>query len=308
MKIGKVNLKNNIFLAPMAGVTFNAFRLLCKDYGAGLCCAPIINENALLNNPKKVIDLLPQERPVAAQLIGKDSIKLSKAAKILEPYTDIIDLNCGCSRIKELNCGYGAALLRKPEKISKLVSKLVSAVSIPITVKLRLGFNQINILEVTKLISDAGASAVTVHARTAKQDYSAKADWFWIKKVKDSLIIPIIGNGDLFNAIDVKKMFDQTGCDAVMIGRGANGNPFIFSDSINYLETGAVPEKHLAEEKVKAFMKFLQYYHAYRDYSLPEIKDHAFWFTKGLVNSKSLRDLILRSKTEDEIKALFQKL
>jgi len=307
MKIGDVKLKNNLFLAPLHGLTINAFRLLCKDFGAGLVFAPIMNENALLNNPDKVIDVIDEERPVAGQLIGKDSLKLSKAAKIIEPRFDIIDLNLGCPRPKEVKCGIGAVILQKPEKVKKLVSTIVKSVSKPVTVKIRLGYNEINVLEIAKVIEQAGASAITVHARTARQDYSTPADWSWIKLVKEHVTIPVIGNGDLFTPVDVKRMLDSTNCDAVMIARGANGNPFIFRESLYYLKNGVLPRMPTKDERVKAFLKFMEYYDKYvKNPSVHELRTHAFWFMKGVPKSKKFRASLLRSRTREGLLSLLK--
>lgn len=302
MKIGHVSLRNNLFLAPLAGVTCNAFRLLCKDYGAGLCYAPIMNENAVINNPRNVVDVLEEERPVAGQLIGSDALKLSKAASLIESYVDIIDLNLGCSRRKEIECGIGSVLLRKPDKVKKLVSKLVSSVSKPVTVKVRLGFKEVNVLDIARIIEESGAKALAVHARLGVQEYNVPADWSWIKKVKEEVDIPVIGNGDIFTPIDVKRMLDSTGCDAVMIARGANGNPFIFRDSLKYLETGVMPAMTSEKEKIDAFMKFYKYYTEYvKNPSLHELRTHAFWFTKGLKGSSKLKVELMKCKTENEL-------
>ncbi len=302
MKIGNLKLKNNLLLAPLHGVTINAFRLLCKDFGAGLVYAPILNENALLNNVNEVLDVIEEERPVAGQLIGKDSLKLSKAAKLIESRVDLIDLNLGCPRPKEVKCGIGAILMRKPDKVKKLVSSIVKLVDKPVTVKTRLGFKNINVLEIAKIVEEAGAKAITIHARTAVQDYSTPADWSWIKKVKEKINIPVIGNGDLFSPIDVKRMLDETNCDGVMIARGANGNPFIFSETIKYLRTGLMPQQPTINDRVNAFIKFLEYYHKYvKKQSIHELKTQAYWFLKGLKGNKKLRFKLQKTKTEQEI-------
>jgi len=307
MKIANVALMNNLFLAPLHGFTVNAFRLLCKEFGAGLVYAPIMHENALLNNPLEVIDVIEEERPVAGQLIGKDALKLSKAAKVVEPFVDVIDLNLGCPRPKEVKCGIGAVLLRRPDKVKKLVSSLVESVSKPVTVKVRLGYKEINVLEIASICEQAGAKAITVHARTAVQAYGVPADWSWIKKVKEQVGIPVIGNGDVFNPVDVKRMLESTGCDAVMIGRGANGNPFIFQDSIKYLATGVMPSMPSREERVEVYLKFLKYYNEYvKRPVLHELRMHAYWFMKGVPHAKELRNQLLKAKTEEELVSLLK--
>jgi nifR3 family TIM-barrel protein len=307
MKIGSVKLRNNLFLAPLAGFTCNAFRLLCKEFGAGLVFAPIMNEKALINNPREVIDVIDEERPVAGQIIGKDSLKISKAASIVEPFVDIIDFNLGCPRRKEVRCGIGAVLLRKPEKVKKLVSFIIKSVSKPVTVKVRLGFKEVNVLKITRIVEECGVSAITVHARTVTEDYGVPADWSWIKKVKEHVSIPVIGNGDIFSPVDVKKMIDETGCDAVMIARGANGNPFIFRNSLKYLSSGVMPTMPSRQERVNAFLKFVKYYHKYAlKQSFHELKLHAFLFLKGLPNVKALRNKVLKARDEGALISLLK--
>lgn len=305
MIIGSLKLKSNLLLAPLAGITCNAFRLLCKDYGAGMTYMPILNENAVINNPKNVVDVIENERPVGAQLIGNDALKLSKAARMLEPYVDLIDLNLGCSCRKEIEEGTGSILLRKPDKVRKLVSSLVSSVSIPVTAKIRLGFKENNVMEISRLIEDAGAKALTIHARLGVQDYSVKADWSWIKKVKENSRIPIIGNGDALNPFEVKRMFDETDCDGVMLARGANGYPFIFKSSLEYLRTGVLPQAPSSREVIDAFIKFVNYYQEYnKKPSLQDVKMRAFWFVKGLKNNHKVRDQIMRAISIDDITEL----
>lgn len=301
MKIGNVKLRNNVLLAPMHGITINAFRLLCKEYGAGLVYAPIMNENAVLNNPENVVDSIEEERPVGGQLIGKDALKMAKAAKLIEQFFDIIDINFGCPRQREVREGIGAVLLRKPDKVRKIVSSVVRAVEKPVTVKIRLGYKEINVLEVARIIEEAGAAALIVHARTGVQDYSTPADWSWIKKVKEEMRIPVIGNGDLFTPQDVRKMLDATGCDGVMIARGANGNPFIFRDTLNYLN-GTLSHFPTKEERVDAFFTFLDYYDKYaKQKSVHELRTHAYWFLKGVPHAKKIRSRILSAKSREEI-------
>ncbi len=308
MRIGNLVLRNNLLLAPLAGITNVAFRLLCKDYGAALTYAPIMNENALLNNHKKVVDVIELERPVGGQLIGKDAGKLSRAVKLIDDFFDVIDLNLGCPRRKEVQCGIGAVILRKPDKVGKLVKTLINNTSKPVTIKVRLGFKEVNILNIARIIEEQGASAIIVHARTAIQDYNVKADWSWIKRVKDEVSIPVIGNGDLFTPEDVKRMLDETGCDGVMIARGANGNPFIFKNTLDYLRKGSYSNPTI-NDKVNAFNKLINYFHEYvNNYSISELKMHAYWFTKGLSDARRLRNKIFKARSEEELINIFNSL
>ncbi len=308
LRIGNLVLKNNLLLAPLAGITNAAFRLLCKDYGAALTYAPIMNENALLNNYKKVVNVIESEHPIGGQLIGKDAGKLSRAVRLIDDLFDVIDLNLGCPRRKEVQCGIGAVILRKPGKVSKLVRTLVSNTDKPVTIKIRLGFKEINVLDIARIIEEQGASAIIVHARTAMQDYDVKADWEWIKRVKNEVNIPVIGNGDLFTPEDVKRMLDETGCDGVMIARGANGNPFIFQNTLDYLRKGSYSVPTI-NDRINAFNKLIEYFHKYvNNYSISELKMHAYWFTKGLSEARKLRNKIFMAKNEDELKNIFNSL
>ncbi|MFA5405826.1 MAG: tRNA-dihydrouridine synthase family protein [Candidatus Nanoarchaeia archaeon] len=281
MKIGRVKLNSNLLLAPMLGFTNSAFRHLCHDYGAGLVTTPLINENAVLNNPL-IIDAVPGE---AVQLIGSDPIKLSRAAVIAQPHCDLIDLNFGCPATREAVCGVGAILLKKPALIKKLVSSVVKSVDCPVTAKIRLGFDKINVIKVAKAIEFAGASAITVHARLASQDYSVPADWPWIKRVKESISIPVIGNGDVKNQADANQMISETNCDAVMIGRAAIGNPFIFK--------GVEPS---VKDRRIAFKKLVSY-----DCPMQDLKLQALNFVKGLPGAARIKQSIMKASNEKEL-------
>ena len=257
--IGNIEIKNQIVLAPMAGYSNTSFRKIIKKMGAGLIYAEMVSDKALVYQNQKTLELLKmseEERPIAQQIFGSDVNTFVEAAKIVEEkmHPDIIDINMGCPVPKvAVSAQAGSALLKNPEKIKEIVSSVVKSVNIPITVKIRLGWdeNSINCLEVAKKIEEAGASAITIHARTRKDGYSGHARWEYIKKVKEIVSIPVIGNGDVKTPLDAKKMLEETSCDAVMIGRGVLGNPWLIKECIEYLKTGVLPKEVSYEEKIK---------------------------------------------------------
>jgi len=308
MRTKFLKLKNPFILAPMAGVNDLAFRLLCKKYRASLVSTEMVSANAILSGNKTALLALEsckQEKPVSLQIFGRDASMISDAAKMIEQNYDFdsIDINLGCPATKIMHNDSGAALLRDPKKISDIIFKTIGAVDIPITAKLRIGIdmNHINILENVKLIEKAGAAAIAIHARTATQGYAGKADWSWIKKAKDILDIPVIGNGDVTTPESALAMIKETRCDYVMIGRAVMGNPNLFKQCNDYLKKGSY-EKNLDFRKL-----FLEYLELANDHGIDfrYVKVHANYFTKGIIGGARLRDNIARTKDFEGLKNLF---
>lgn len=306
MKIGKVKLKNNLILAPMLGVNCNSFRLQCKEHGAGLVTTAMIHPDSLLNQESK-LDIIKQERPVAAQIVGRNPEDMARAASMLEKEADIIDINLGCPDKDVLGKQAGAFLIKHLDKMEKMVSKVIDSVNCAVTAKIRIGWDNksINAVEIAKLLEDLGVNAITVHGRTRKQGYTGNADWKMIKQVKDSVNVPVIGNGDVFEPKDYGDILQKTNVDFVMIGRGAIGNPLIFENCLIYSKGKGIVEKNL-EEAYKLFLEFLDYYGKYSTReSFTEIRQHAMWFLKGVKNSSVLKSKMSQMQGVDEIKNAF---
>ncbi len=313
-KIGNIEMKNNVVLAPMAGICNHAYRTIIKEMGAGLIYAEMVSDKAISYGSKKTIDMLymtDSERPIAQQIFGSDKKSFVTAAKYIEEnmHPDIIDINMGCPVPKvALKSQAGSALLKNPEKVYEIVSTVVKAVNVPVTVKIRSGwdFNSINAVEIAKIVEKAGASAITVHPRTRSQGYSGKANWEIIKEVKENVNIPVIGNGDIKSCFDAKEMLDLTGCDAIMIGRGVLGNPWLIKECIDYLEHGILPKEVSNEEKLKMILHHLDLLSSSKNskVALLEMRSHAAWYLKGIPNTSKLKEDIFKTKTIEEFKEL----
>lgn len=312
MRIGNVTLDNNIILAPMAGVTDLPFRLLCKEQGAGLLCMEMVSAKAIYYNNKNTESLMEideRERPVSLQLFGSDADIMSEMAKKIEekPF-DILDINMGCPVPKVAGNGEGSALMKKPELVREIVSKVVKATCKPVTVKIRKGFDEscVNAVEIAKIIEDCGAAAVAVHGRTREQYYSGRADWDIIRQVKEAVSIPVIGNGDVTGPESAKRMLEETGVDGIMIGRAARGNPWIFGQIKEYLETGILPQKpELSEVREMMLRHAKMQLECKGEYTgIREMRKHVAWYTAGYPNSAKLRAKINEVETYQELEAL----
>lgn len=314
MKIGNVELDNPVFLAPMAGVTDLPFRLLCKEMGCGLVYSEMVSAKGILYDNKNTTELLQvaaEERPAAIQLFGSDPEILGAMGKKIESYPiDIIDVNMGCPAPKIVKNGEGSALTRTPELVGKIVKALVESQSKPVTIKFRKGFDDahVNAVEIAQIAEENGAAAVAVHGRTREQYYSGKADWEIIRHVKQAVHIPVIGNGDVFTPQDAKELMEFTGCDAIMIGRGAQGNPWIFKRTIHYLQTGELLPEPTAEERVEKALRHAQMLMEYKgEYiGIREMRKHMAWYMKGLPGAAELRGKLNVTENMADMEALLR--
>ncbi len=316
LAIGSVTLKNNLILAPMAGVTDLPFRLLCGGQGAGLTGMEMVSAKAILygnRNTEGLLQIHPEEGPVSLQLFGSDPKIVSEmAARIEERPFSVLDLNMGCPVPKIVNNGEGSALMREPKLAGEIIAATVKAVKKPVTVKIRKGFDEahVNAVEIAKIAEDAGAAAVAVHGRTREQFYSGQADWEIIAKVKEAVSIPVIGNGDVADGESARKMLSETGCDGVMIGRAARGNPWIFAQIAAYLADGNIlPPPSLAEKK-----EMIRHHAALQlavkgEYTgVREMRKHLSWYTAGMPNSARIRGQVNLAESFEEIERLVESL
>lgn len=316
MKIGNIEIKNRIIMAPMAGITNVAFRKIIKEFGAGLVVSEMVSDKALCYGNQKTIEMLTideDEHPVSIQIFGGDVDSMVKAAKFVDEHSncDIIDINMGCPVQKVLKAHAGSYLLQYPDLVYDIVKNVVEAVSKPVTVKIRIGydFDSINCVEIAKLIEKAGASAIAVHGRTRSQMYEGHANWDYIRQVKESVSIPVIGNGDVKTAQDAKRMLEETGCDAVMVGRAALGNPWVIQQMVAYVENGVLLEEPTMDEKLNQCLS-----HAKRLMSvvgeknaMRQMRGHAPWYIKGLKSASAIKNHLSKVNTYNELEEIIEK-
>lgn len=318
LRIGNVTLKNNLILGPMAGVTDLPFRLLCAEQGAGLLCMEMVSAKAILYNNKNTRAMLAideREHPVSLQLFGSDPQIMGDMARRLEsegvPF-DILDINMGCPVPKIVNNGEGSALMREPELAGEIIAATAKAIEKPVTVKIRKGFDEdhVNAVELAKIAEDAGAAAVAVHGRTREQFYSGEADWEIIARVKDAVSIPVIGNGDVTDGESAGKLLLQTGCDGVMIGRAARGNPWLFRQIAAYLEKGEILPAPSMEEKKEMILRHAELQLEIKgEYTgVREMRKHLSWYTAGLPGSARLRGCVNQAESFADIRRLVESM
>ena len=310
-KIGNVKLDNQIVLAPMAGICDSAFRRIAKSMGCGLIETEMVSDKAIMYDNRRTKEMLYMtdcERPISQQIFGSgvESFKIASAFIEENMHPDIIDINMGCPVTKvAVRSQAGSALLKEPDKVGDIVSAVVETVDIPVTVKIRSGWDNrcINAVEIAEIIEDSGASAITVHPRTREDRYGVKANWSIIRDVKDTVSIPVIGNGDIFSCYDAKRMIDETGCDAIMIGRGVLGNPWLIKQCIDYLDNGIEPEKVTLEERIEMIKKHAELLSEIRPekVAMHKMRTHAAYYLKGQYRSVEIKPKLFKMNTKEEL-------
>lgn len=312
MNIAGVQLENNVSLGPMAGVTDLTFRLLCKEQGCGLVYTEMVSAKGICygdKNTEALLGIRKEEKPVALQIFGSDPDYMARAAEMLNPRGHtFLDINMGCPTPKIVKNGDGSALMRDPELAGKIVKAVCNATDKPVTVKIRKGWDEdhVNGVEMAKILEENGAKAIAVHGRTREQFYSGKADWSIIKKVKEAVSIPVIGNGDIFTVEDAVRMKEETGCDGIMVARGAQGNPWIFKRIAHYMKTGVLLGEPTAEEKVEMALEHLRrMVEAKGEYiAIREMRKHIAWYLKGIRNAAQIRGQINRMTSQKDVEIL----
>ena len=310
-KIGNVKIDNQVVLAPMAGICDSAFRRIAKSMGCGLLSSEMVSDKALMYNNWKTQSMLymtDAERPISQQIFGSGAESFKIAAAYIEENMkpDIIDINMGCPVTKvAVKAQAGSALLKDPDKIRDIVSAVVDTVDLPVTAKIRSGWNNkcINAVEIAKIVEDCGASAITVHPRTREERYGIKANWSIIKEVKENVSIPVIGNGDIFTCYDAKRMIDETGCDAIMIGRGVLGNPWLIKQCIDYLDDGIEPERVTLEERIEMIKRHAELLSDIRPekVAMHKMRTHAAYYLKGRYRSAEIKPRLFKMNTKEEL-------
>ena len=314
IKIGNVEISNNIFLAPMAGVTDLPFRRLCKEFGAGMIYTEMASSKAVHYGSEKtkgIYEVFEDERPIGIQIFGSDPDVMAETASELSEYADIIDINMGCPANKIVKNGEGSALMKNLKLAEEIITKVVRASRVPVTVKMRKGWDDthVNAVELAQIAESSGAKLITVHGRTREDMYSGEADLDIIKKVKDSVRIPVIGNGDITSGEKAKKMFEVTGCDGIMIGRGAQGNPWIFKSILEYLENGKLLPEPGINDKINMALKHLKLSKEYKgEYvAVREMRKHIAWYLKGVPGNSQLKETINREDNIEEVEKILIK-
>lgn len=316
--IGNIKIKNQVGLAPMAGISNPSYMKICEEMGVGWAVTELISAEAIVRNNKKTLEMLngidTLNIPVGIQIFGSEPSTMAEASKILCKHFHhiaLIDINMGCPVPKvALRAQAGSALLKNPEKVYEIVSSVKKAVPIPVTVKIRSGWdsNSINAVEIASIVEKAGADAITVHPRTRSQGYSGKADWNIIKQVKEKVSIPVIGNGDILSCYDAKRMIDETGCDAIMIGRGVLGNPWLIKECVDYLESGKEPSDISSLDRLNMILHHLSLIRKNKDEHIAvlEMRSHAAWYLKGVKNSSLLKQKLFKATKIDEFEELIR--
>lgn len=315
LKIKNLNLTGNVLLAPMAGVTDLPFRLLCKEQGCSMVYSEMISAKGLYyrsDKTEKMLEIHPDEHPMGIQIFGSEpNIMKDMARKISQTNVALIDINMGCPAPKIVKNGEGSALMRDPDKVRRIVAEVVAGSSKPVTIKIRKGWDDssINAVEIAKIAWEEGAAAVTVHGRTREQFYSGRADWEIIRRVKQEVDIPIIGNGDVFEPIDAKKMLTYTGCDGIMVGRGAQGNPWIFKRIIHYINTGQILPEPTNLERILLSIRHLEIATSFKGerIGVSEMRKHIAWYLKGMKNANTIKNQINTLNSMDDVRSVLQK-